>query len=326
MSFHFLRLTLRDWLVYEGEVSINFGPPQDGHNIWVIYGMNGYGKTSLLRAIQWLFHAQMPDRQVKSCFNRNALRTGHKELSVSAEFTYNDHHYHLIRSAVAKLDNGKVIGYPKEIPGLSIDHQVKKEDAIADKIDQILPKECQQFFFFDGLEIEKYATEVHTNETRDAIETVLGIPEVRNLSTDLGRLSQELEHERDQLLREQSAFNDLRAKKDEAAIELEAAKETLKNLISEYDSLEQQIAGLEDRANKLERVRDEVTYLKELRRRKDDLQERLNNYENELRGYLKTVAQRLVLPLLKERLVRLTTHINKAERTSVQLNTYQGSD
>ena len=318
MSFRFLRLTLRDWLVYEGEVNIHFGSPQDGRNLFVVYGMNGYGKTSLLRATQWLFHDKMPDRHIKNCFNQNALRAGRYELRVSAEFTYNGRHYHLIRRAIAKVSNSNVAGYPKEAVDLSIDHQVQKAD-IADKIDQILPNECQQFFFFDGLEIEKYATETHTDETRQAIETVLGIPEVRNLSADLEKLSQELEHERDQLLRNQSVYDDLRTQKEEAKLELEAAEETLENLREKYDNLQQQIDFLEERANELERAQDEIRYLKDLRRRNEELKERLDGYEKELQDHLKTVTKRLVLPLLKERVVVLTTQASKAQRTTLQL-------
>ena len=51
-----------------------------------------------------------------------------------------------------------------------------------------MPRECQQFFFFDGLEIETYASKQRPSEIREAIERVLGIPEVRNLRTDLGRV------------------------------------------------------------------------------------------------------------------------------------------
>ena len=318
MSFHFLRLTLRDWLVYEGEVSVNFGPPQDGRNIWVIYGLNGYGKTSLLRAIQWLFHGQMPDRHIKSCFNHHAIRSGRNRLSVSAEFNYHGRHYHLIRYAEAYINNGEIVGYPSISVELTID-QVVQQAGIADKIDQILPKECQQFFFFDGLEIEKYATDTHTDDTQEAIETVLGIPEVRNLNNDLGKLSQELERERDQLLHDQSVYEDLSEQKEEAKVELDAAKETLRNLRSQYNNLQEQIDRLEERASSLERVQDEIAYLRDLRRRMEDLRERLDNYEKELQGFLKVVAQRLVLPLLKGQLDRLQTQVNKAKRTGEQL-------
>ncbi len=323
MSFNFLRLTLQDWLVYEGAVTIDFDPPQEGRNIWVIYGLNGYGKTSLLRAIQWLFHDQMPDRHVKDCFNHNALRAGRNELSVSAQFSYQGRHYRLIRRAEAQVKDGQVVNYPKRTVELVIDHHVQQEAGIADKIDQMLPRECQQFFFFDGLEIERYATDVHSKETRQAIETVLGIPEVRNLEEDLGKLSKELERERDQLLKDKSAYDELKEQKEEAEMEVEASRDTLRNLRSKRDNLRHQIASLQERTHELERVQDELNVLRDLRRRREELKERLDNYEDELRGYLNVAAQRLVLPLLRERVVQLSTKVNKAERASERLTQAQ---
>ncbi|MEA3341640.1 MAG: hypothetical protein U9R15_16880, partial [Chloroflexota bacterium] len=111
----------------------------------------------------------------------------------------------------------------------------------------------------------------------------------------------------------------LREDKEEALLDVDAARDTLKNLKSQRDSLLLQIDGLQDRADELERARDEIDYLKNLRRQKSALQERLDNYDDELRGYLLVVAQRLVLPLLNERMVSLRTRTRKAERTSEQL-------
>jgi len=111
----------------------------------------------------------------------------------------------------------------------------------------------------------------------------------------------------------------LSEQKEEAKVELDAAKETLRNLRSQYSSLQEQIDRLGERASTLERAQDEIAYLRDLRRRKEDLKERLDNYEAELQGYLKVVAQRLVFPLLKEQLDRLQTQVNKAERTGERL-------
>ena len=305
MSFHLQQLTLRNWLAYEGEVTASFGNGNPGHNLWVVYGLNGFGKTSLLRATQWLFHDVMPDRHINSCFNKQALENGDHELSVSALFSYDGHTYHLVRRAKHRQ------GYPKTEVELTIDGEVKK-DAVEDTINQIVPKECQQFFFFDGLEIEKYA-QTHSKETREAIETVLGIPEVRNLNTDLSNLIQELEHERDQLLHDQESSIELQIKKDEAEAEIEAHELDLKNQQTNLDSLTTLIVNLNERANNLERKQDDITRLQELQRRLADLGERINNYDKELMGYLNVVSMQMVLPILTTRVNELQTQQNKAE-------------
>jgi len=56
MSFHFRKLQLKDWLVYGQTTIFDFPDFERGKNLVVIYGQNGYGKTSLLKALQFLFH------------------------------------------------------------------------------------------------------------------------------------------------------------------------------------------------------------------------------------------------------------------------------
>ena len=96
-------------------------------------------------------------------------------------------------------------------------------------------------------------------------------------------------------------------------------QDTVENLISKRESLQQLIVRLEERANELDQAQDEVIYLKDLKRRETEFQNRLDTYDEELRSYVTVVAKRLVLPLLKERTVKLRTQVNKAERTTTQV-------
>lgn len=320
MSFNFSRITLNSWLVYEGVVTLDFGDPVADHNIHVIYGMNGFGKTSLLRAIQWVFHNEMPDRHIKDCFNEQGLARGNTELSVAVEFQYNGLSYHLIRRAVARIDaQRRSTGYPRVEVELSVNHQLKRS-SVEDTIAQILPRECQQFFFFDGLEIEKYARQASDQDMLDAIERVLGVPEVRNLEVDLGKLATDLGKERDRLLRDQEQYNQLREKRADMDEELAAAQETLDNLRKKRDHLNQLIETLEARAARLDSVRDKQNRLRDLTRHNADLSQRLDNYDSELRKKVNVVTRHMVLPLLKQRQVALDTQLNKAERTASRLS------
>ena len=55
MSFQFRRLTLQNWLVYGDQTNLDFAMPEDDQNLIVFYGRNGFGKTSLLKALQSFF-------------------------------------------------------------------------------------------------------------------------------------------------------------------------------------------------------------------------------------------------------------------------------
>ena len=77
MSIRFERVILDNWLVYQGRVQIDFGEAStEGKNIIVVHGLNGFGKTSLLRGVQWAFHDSLPDKDLKECFNKGAIRDG----------------------------------------------------------------------------------------------------------------------------------------------------------------------------------------------------------------------------------------------------------
>jgi len=321
MSFHLERLTLTDWLAYEGSNTIDFGSHQEGKNLWVVYGMNGAGKTSLLRAIQWVFHNKMPERQIKGCFNKNALRAGRTELSVMAEFRYNNQNYRLTRRAAARdvdQQEGIVHDNPRIGVELAINDTLVSTGSEDDQISQILPKECQKFFFFDGLEIQEYASP-HVSETRDAIERVLGIPEVRNLAEDLGKLRSELARERDQALQGAQEYEALSLRKDEAEIQLSAAEETLQNLLKKRINLDELIKGLKERTERLERVKDDVERLRDYTIRHKELEDRLSRYDVELRGLLGIVTKRMLLPNLRLRTSSLETEVSVAERTTLKL-------
>lgn len=320
MSFQFLSIALKNWLVYEGEVRLDFGFPRDGHNIIVVYGMNGFGKTSLLRGIQWVFHDKMPGRHIKECFNVNALAHGENELSVTVEFLYNGLSYRLTRRAIAKTDEQyRVSGYPRMEVELAENNQLKK-GSIEDAIAQILPAECQQFFFFDGLEIEKYADQMNYKDTRDAIERVLGIPEVRNLQFDLAKLEGELSKERDKLLKGKAEYKKLRDQKAEIELEIESGEQTLNELEEKRGNLLQIIERLELRSAELSAVADKQKRLSDLRRSQAEIKDRLGVYSKTLQRLVKVVTHRMVLDLLQQRQVSLNTEINKAERTTNRLS------
>ena len=155
MSIYFERVVLENWLVYRGRVNIDFGSlSTDNKNIIVIHGLNGFGKTSLLRGIRWAFHRYLPEKSLHECFNTGAIRAGGRDLSVEVHFLVDGIPYQLIRRAKARLDGaGEAISASEQPPELIIDGRAL-EGAVQDAIEQLLPKECQQFFFFDGLEIE----------------------------------------------------------------------------------------------------------------------------------------------------------------------------
>ena len=106
MSFHFKKLRIKDWLAYGGTTEIEFSEFTGGQNIVTIHGRNGYGKTSLLRALEFLFHDQLSRDEYFEHWHDDAQEEGEGTMEVALEFTYKDQLFKLIREVEFKPWSG----------------------------------------------------------------------------------------------------------------------------------------------------------------------------------------------------------------------------
>jgi DNA sulfur modification protein DndD len=182
MTLKLKKVYLRNWKCYQNQV-LDFDLKQD-KNIWVIFGLNGYGKTSIQEAILWCLygHEGVAKNKLIKYFNRIAQKHNpHLELSVNLDFQQGDRIYSISRVA-KKVQRGTTEYVEVEEAIFNLNGRIKPDART--HIDAILPRSCKEFFFFDGEKIEEYAKFEHTQETRNAIESILGIPELRNLRDD----------------------------------------------------------------------------------------------------------------------------------------------
>ena len=318
MIIHFERVVLENWLVYRGRVNVDFGSLSvDNKNIIVVHGLNGYGKTSLLRGIRWAFHQYLPEKSLHECFNTGAIRAGDRDLSVEVHFLVDGVRHQLIRRARARLDGaGEAIAASEQPLELIIDDRA--EGAVQDKIEQLLPRECQQFFFFDGLEIETYASKQRPSEIREAIERVLGIPEVRNLRTDLGKVRERWEDERDRLLGKEEEHHSLIDELEDLRTEEEGLQSSLEEERKKRDALKQQVNDLGKRASELEGIQVEQEQLQTLEQAQDLREGMRSEQEKKLDNAMHNAAFHLLLPILRKQSARLQTEAGTRGYREVQ--------
>ncbi|HEY0077877.1 MAG TPA: AAA family ATPase [Pyrinomonadaceae bacterium] len=310
MTLKIQMIRLRNWKCYRDE-TIRFENVED-RNIWIVFGQNGFGKTSLLEAIQWCLYGTdaVSNAELATRFNRVAVRNDPRtRLSVHLTFDSNGKIYNVSRVA-QRNPRGTAVTVSLEEPTVNIDG-VNQAD-VRERIEELLPRSCREFFFFDGVEIKRYAQRVQKDETRDSIERVLGIPELRNLRDDAERAMGMLDDRMSEASLSNEELTRINASLDEKGEEiatledqLAIAKEQLGAAISIKDSIEVEAGQLEVLRTKI----DEISRLdREIARTSDSL--------NEIEVQIEAGLQQAAIPLLLGFIREVSSDLQRASITA----------
>ncbi|WP_405571138.1 DNA sulfur modification protein DndD [Winogradskyella sp. Asnod2-B02-A] len=209
------QINLTNFRIYKGENIVSFSPFTE-KNINIIAGKNGYGKTTFLTSLIWVFYgklmAQVEDkyrRDIKSyggydnflhsLLNRDLQREfdsgSIKDASFSIEVTLTDLLIPSIPCKEVRIKRSFNLASNKEDLTIFIDgteNELTKEVGYEVFInDFILPREIAKFFFFDAEKIVSLAEAKSKDELRSlskAYSEVLGIKKYEDLKKNLETL------------------------------------------------------------------------------------------------------------------------------------------
>ncbi|WP_405266419.1 DNA sulfur modification protein DndD [Cellulophaga sp. Ld12] len=207
------RIKFENFRIYKGINEITFSPKSD-KNISIVAGKNGFGKTTFLTSLIWVFYGKMMsevedkyrkdiktsggyDKFLKTLLNRdiksNSANESDSSFSIEVELTDI-----LIPSIPCKsvvLKRSYNINIEKEDLRIFIDgleNELTKEVGYEVFInDFILPREIAKFFFFDAEKIVSLAEAQSKAELRNlskAYSEVLGIKKYEDLKKNLETL------------------------------------------------------------------------------------------------------------------------------------------
>ena len=227
-------------------------------------------------------------------FNRTAVQNDPTaELAVELVFRSNGNRYEVSRVA-RRVVRGTTPSANVDEPIFRIDG-VNQGDA-RERIENLLPSSCSQFFFFDGVEIKRYAQRVHTQEIREAIERILGIPELRNLRDDTERAVAVLD---DRLARAAAGNEELQrvvSDLERVQEEIATAKDQLNVAREEHEAAISILESVEQEGNRIDALRGKLDQLHRQEREEVRFKEDLDDAENQL----ESVLQQAPISLLKE--------------------------
>lgn len=299
MTLRLRQIRLTNWKCYPSQnITFNLHPDR---KIQIIFGNNGHGKTSLMEAILWcLYGGDIVSKEtLRTYFYRGKYDSQlAAEMRVELNFTKNEKNYFISRTATLKV-NGSTF-YPSVEEAVFYEDGTMKGSNSREYIEALLPKSIRDFFCFDGLKIERYAQMTQTKEAKEAIEKVLGIPELRNLRDDTEKALQELEKRLNKAEGTSKDFKEkmqqLRELEEEIDIQkgqLKNAKDNEKDAITIYEDAQEKAAQIESLREKLEKINN-------LDKKRIGLQTQLNNLQKSIDSWLKKASIPLLINFVQE--------------------------
>jgi DNA sulfur modification protein DndD len=191
----FRKLIIENYKSFQFSTTIEFPDSSAGKSIFLIGGMNGAGKTSVMEAINLCLYGAKQDFVYKY-INRKELAKGTAFVSFELHIETDDkEEIHIKRSwSAGTVDSPKPRDLEEKLVVIKDGKRVsvQNKEMWQDYLNATIPKGITQFFFFDGEKIQEIAADDHSEvRLKSSLEAALGIQYISRLSSDIIHLKQE---------------------------------------------------------------------------------------------------------------------------------------
>ncbi len=191
----FIKLTIENYKSFQFATEIAFPLTEDGRSIFLIGGMNGAGKTSIMEAINYCLYGAKTDeiyrninRREKAKGNANVVFELNMEMDDGAELIVKRSWSAGATAEPKPRDLTERLVVVRDGKRVSVQNQEIWQDFIRAAI----PPGITQFFFFDGEKIQEIAADDHSEvRLKSSLEAALGIQNINRLASDLAYIKQE---------------------------------------------------------------------------------------------------------------------------------------
>ncbi len=199
------KLELTNFKSYQHQ-AFDFPPPNDGKNIILIGGMNGFGKTSLLEAIYlglygkeaitYLARAGLKTETgypsfLERALHGQAIRNSRDIMSVMVQVNINENEAFQFLRKWFFSKSGEWASGSEELLIYEVRSGIRQpHKTTGTHVDELLdrhfiPAHLAPFFFFDGEEVKKLADQSRVEQIKQGMEGLLGVVLLRKLTKRL---------------------------------------------------------------------------------------------------------------------------------------------
>ena len=289
------RLVLENFRQFKGRQELVFSDFIE-RNITLVHAENGFGKTTLLKALLWALYGydglmgtdgqeqdfEKPEAIIHEGVALAATDPSDVYAQVQLTFRHDDARYTLCRSlslAQQRLDPKKA----RLTMELTRDGQTYPQERPQQWIQSIVPNGISKFLFFNGERINYLAAEKNSAKVTEAIEQMLGLSLLRRTIDDLknqnvrGRLKGELRDcasgEKADLLQQQAT---LEAEIDADQKAIRQVDQNLAAIGNELAAIDTKLAANRAAAELQQRRQELVVQVEAVSARRDQVTQRLS--------------------------------------------------
>lgn len=236
----FRKLTIENYKSFQFPTTIAFPDSSAGKSIFLIGGMNGAGKTSVMEAVNICLYGAKQDFIYKY-INRKELAKGNAYVSFELVIETEELEEIQVKRTwtAGTVDSPKPKDLEEKLVVIKDGKRVsiQNKDMWQDYLNAMIPKGITQFFFFDGEKIQEIAADDHSEvRLKSSLEAALGIQYISKLSTDVLTLKQnerknfveisdeDIDFKESELKREKAKLSKKQQEKDEVQTELNQFK------------------------------------------------------------------------------------------------------
>jgi DNA sulfur modification protein DndD len=286
----FRKLSIENYKSFQFPTEILFPAGEDGRSIFLIGGMNGAGKTSIMESVTYCLYGGKADDIYRN-INRREKAKGNANVAFELVMEMDDGSELVVKrswtaGAVSEprpRDLTERLVVVRDGKRVSVQNQELWQDFIRAAI----PPGITQFFFFDGEKIQEIAADDHSEvRLKTSLEAALGIQYINRLASDILYIKQDerkgyveisdedLDFKQSELKREKSKLARKHKEREELKVELDGFKAQLDEAKKRFetafhvapesrDALREQEKKRVFAANRLAQVESEIRVLSE---------------------------------------------------------------
>lgn len=236
----FTKLVIENYKSFQFATDLHFPVSADGKSIFLIGGMNGAGKTSIMEAVSFCLYGTKSEMIYKN-INRKELALGNTSVSFELVVELDDGSELIVKRSWSggAVNDAKAKDLEERLVVVQDGKRVsvQNKQMWQDFIRATIPPGITQFFFFDGEKIQEIAADDHSEvRLKKSLEAALGIQYITKLSEDVLYIKAEerkgfvqisdedLEFKESELKREKSKVSRKIQERNEIKAELDAFK------------------------------------------------------------------------------------------------------